>query len=172
MSAYLKGGPTAFFVEIHDPVAGYHYVLDAANNVAHRSVLEPPAVHSMGSPTVYDPALPPRDSRTTGEIEYLTEELGSAVIHGVSLEGKLTRISHPAGMNGDDHLIVRTEERWYSRELELLILFKSSSPSSGELVRAWVNFSRAEQDPGLFEIPPGYEIVDETGPFTITIKRP
>jgi len=34
------------------------------------------------------------------------------------------------------------------------------------------NFSTSEPDPGLFQVPPGYQIVEETGPFTIVIKRP
>ena len=34
------------------------------------------------------------------------------------------------------------------------------------------NLSTSEPDPGLFQVPPGYQIVEETGPFTIQIKRP
>jgi hypothetical protein len=31
------------------------------------------------------------------------------------------------------------------------------------------DFTAAEPDPTLFMIPAGYQIVDETGPFTITV---
>jgi hypothetical protein len=33
------------------------------------------------------------------------------------------------------------------------------------------DFSTEEPDPSLFQIPAGYQIVDETGQFTITIPR-
>src|SRR5207247_7747601 len=34
------------------------------------------------------------------------------------------------------------------------------------------NVNRAEPDATLFQVPPGYQVVDETGPFTIEIMRP
>jgi hypothetical protein len=54
----------------------------------------------------------------------------------------------------------------------LTILSKTVDPQSGESIRKFENFSRSEPDPALFQIPLGYRIVEETGPFTIEIKRP
>jgi hypothetical protein len=34
------------------------------------------------------------------------------------------------------------------------------------------NISRVEPDPGLFRVPPGYQVIEETGPYTIRISRP
>jgi hypothetical protein len=59
-----------------------------------------------------------------------------------------------------------------SLELRLTILSKTVDPRSGENIMRMDNLSTSEPDPGLFQVPPGYQIVEETGPFTIQIKRP
>jgi hypothetical protein len=66
---------------------------------------------------------------------------------------------------------VVTSEVWYSQDLELVVLWKDFDPRTGENIRRLAKLSRAEPEYSLFQPPPGYTIVDETGPFTITITR-
>jgi hypothetical protein len=164
--------------EITDPVAGYHYILDLTNRVAHRVALQPfphrspSAPPAAGRPSLASPPIPPGSSPGTRPLDYTNEALGTAVIDGITVEGRLTTTTHPVGSMGNDRPIVTTSEVWFSPELRLMVLAKNNDPRSGEHVTRWENLRRDEPDPGLFQIPPGYDVVDETGPFTITIKRP
>jgi hypothetical protein len=114
------------------------------------------------SPTTADPIRPVTTS----------ESLGAQTIDGVPVEGRRTTTTYPVGSQGNDRPIVVTSESWNSPELRLMILSKTVDPRSGENITRMENFSTSEPDPGLFQVPPGYRIVEETGPFTIEIKRP
>lgn len=186
-------------IEITDPVAGYRYVVDPYNQVAHQSKLPPPPVPpgirpmpsrgvapsgAQGAarggrapmpqgmparmPDMGMPASPADPSRPVST----SESLGVQTIDGVPVEGRRTTTTYPAGSQGNDRPIVVTSENWYSAELRLTVLLKTVDPRTGENIMRMDNFSRSEPDPGLFQIPPGYRIVEESGPFTIEIKRP
>jgi hypothetical protein len=62
-------------------------------------------------------------------------------------------------------------EVWIDPLTNVDVLRKSSNPSSDSTTTIQ-NYSNAEPDPALFQIPDGYQILDETGSFTITISRP
>jgi hypothetical protein len=71
---------------------------------------------------------------------------------------------------GNDRPISATTENWISLDLNAVVLSKTSDLGQGERIQALVNISQAEPDPALFQVPVGYQVIDETGPFTITIK--
>jgi hypothetical protein len=146
--------------EIHDPVAGCQYFLDAANRVAHRyMVLRANAAAGGGIKQPQAPAL-------------TTEPLGTQSIDGILAEGRRTTITHPAGLTGNDQPIVTVMETWNSLDLKVAVLAKTSDPRSGESTRALINIDRADPDPSLFLVPPDYAIVDETGALVITLPGP
>lgn len=172
------------FVEIVDPVSGSRYILDAYNHVAHRF----PPPEKSGEPVGYSQtvrAVPQAaTSAPTGQAvnppppqanrpENVTESLGNQVIEGVMVEGKKTTTTFPIGMMGNDRPLVRTSEFWYSSELKIEVLLKNSDPRMGESTMRLQNIDRSEPDPGLFRVPPDYQIVDETGDrVEIKITRP
>jgi hypothetical protein len=73
-------------------------------------------------------------------------------------------------MMGNDQPIVATTETWESPELDVTLLTRSVDPRSGENIRALTNISCKEPNPGIFQVPADYRIVDETGPFTMTLR--
>jgi hypothetical protein len=172
----------SLLVEISDPVVNCQYILDMVNHVAHRIFAPPPQfgqpgfrsglitgrTATQGSP----PAAidPPAEARPRPQVS--SESLGTRVIEGVLAEGRLTRITHPVGSMGNDQPIVTTNEVWMSRELRVMVLSKSTDPRSGEHITRLTDIDRSEPDPSLFQVPPGYTIVDETGRFTIKITIP
>ena len=91
------------------------------------------------------------------------------MIDGISAEGLRTTTTYPIGAMGNDHPIVTTRETWHSPDLNVMIFNKIVDPRSGESMQGLINISRAEPDPFLLEAPPDYQLVDETGSFTITI---
>ena len=96
-----------------------------------------------------------------------SEKLGSQVFDGILAEGQRQTMTIPAGSQGNDRDINVVTEIWTSPDLHMIIYRKSSDPRSGDSIMHFNNLSRNEPDPQLFLVPFDYQVVDETGPFTI-----
>ncbi|HEY9284335.1 MAG TPA: hypothetical protein VIP46_12845, partial [Pyrinomonadaceae bacterium] len=101
--------------------------------------------------------------------ESTKETLGKQSIEGVEAEGTRTTVTIPAGAIGNERAIQITSERWYSPELQLVVMTRHSDPRFGETTYRLTNISRAEPDRTLFEVPAGYTI-KEGGPFERRIE--
>jgi hypothetical protein len=86
------------------------------------------------------------------------EALGTQVIEGVQAEGTRITITIPAGQIGNERPIVTTNERWYSPELQTVVMTKNSDPRSGETTYRLTNLNRNEPDPALFQVPTDYTV--------------
>jgi hypothetical protein len=95
--------------------------------------------------------------------ESQTEQLGTRDFEGVSAEGQLTRTTIPAGAIGNERPIEITYEKWYSKDLEMVVYSKQSDPRFGEQTYRLTNIVRAEPDASLFTLPQGYKILSEPG---------
>jgi hypothetical protein len=99
------------------------------------------------------------------------KDLGADTIEGVSASGELHTWRTPAGLDGNDHEYTQTEETWYSTKLRLVLLEKSHSITTDTVVRL-THLSQEEPDHSLFEIPAGYQVIDEKEPVRITVTQP
>jgi hypothetical protein len=99
--------------------------------------------------------------------QMVTQQLQSQMIEGASARGKRTTTTWPEGSVGNDRPIVVVRDDWWSVELKVWVLAKTTDPRQGEHTLKLTNISRSEPDPSLFQPPPDYTIVDEKGPFTI-----
>lgn len=90
-----------------------------------------------------------------------TENLGTKTIEGVEVEGTRTTTTIPTGSMGNDHPIETVYERWYSKELGVTVLSRSTNPSFGEQTYRMINISRENPPLSLFAPPAGYTIVNE-----------
>src|SRR5437899_5104761 len=88
------------------------------------------------------------------------ESLGSQMIEGVRAEGTRTTITLPAGAMGNDLPILIVSERWYSPELQTVVMTKRNDPRMGETVYRLSNISRTEPSRSLFEAPSDYTVED------------
>jgi hypothetical protein len=86
------------------------------------------------------------------------EQLGTQMIEGVEAEGTRTTVTIPAGEIGNERAIEIVSERWYSPELQLVVMTKHSDPRSGETTYKLTNINRAEPAKSLFEVPPGFNV--------------
>ena len=86
------------------------------------------------------------------------EQLGKQMIEGVEAEGTRTTVTIPAGEIGNERAIEIVSERWYSPELQLVVMTKHSDPRSGETIYKLTNINRAEPMKSLFEVPPGFNV--------------
>ncbi|HEX6124765.1 MAG TPA: hypothetical protein VFZ23_05270 [Pyrinomonadaceae bacterium] len=106
---------------------------------------------------------------TASKWETRTEELGTQNIEGVDAEGTRTITTIPAGAIGNERPIEIVYEKWFSRELQLVVMSRHSDPRFGEQTYRLTNIVRSEPDPSLFTPPNGYRLVTEpSGSFTYT----
>ncbi len=86
------------------------------------------------------------------------ESLGKQMIEGVQAEGTRTTVTIPAGEIGNERPIEIVSERWYSPELQLVVMTRHNDPQSGEMTYKLTNINRVEPAKSLFEVPSDYTI--------------
>ena len=157
-------------VFINDPVAGVNYALNPADKTATKSAWAarggPPEARGMparrGDPGRQGPQAAgsrrPREGDAARNIK--TESLGRQTIEGVAADGTRIVQTIPAGQMGNEQAIQIVSERWYSPELETVVLSKHSDPRFGETVFRLVNISREAPPPSLFQPPADYKIAE------------
>jgi hypothetical protein len=155
-------------IKITDPVGQIKYTLDVRGKVAHRQMLLGTAASRSAAPVnpvkQAEAAAPATGLKAP---QHVFEKLEDQIIEGMLAEGTRTTTTWPEGSLGNDHPIVTVHENWKSRELKVVVLYKSMDPRFGENTEKLTNISRSEPDPSLFQPPPDYTIVDEKGSFTI-----
>jgi hypothetical protein len=183
---YLPSMEPMKTVLIYDPNAGVTYSLDPGSHIARKNPsmrLEQESVSSVRTQGAAAGVGPEQNlvfTRTTnGEVQgsvaggaikmriekdradVKEESLGTRTIEGVSAVGSRTTISLPAGQIGNERPIEIVEERWFSKELQTLIMTRRSDPRSGEVIYRLTNIDRTEPDRTLFEVPAGYTVKEE-----------
>lgn len=88
-----------------------------------------------------------------------SESLGKRNIEGVNSDGTRQVTTFEVGSIGNDRPIEVTYERWYSEELQTTMLTRRNDPRTGEEVSRLINVSRAEPASYLFQVPAGYQVI-------------
>lgn len=167
-------------VVISDPVAQVNYVL-GPDGVAHKfpfskganaagiSISTGPVVASQGTRAgqQFTTAIAVPGSmgeETSANLsakqpgDAVSEALGTQNVNGVTADGKRTTLTIPIGEIGNDSPLVITTERWYSQDLQALILSRQTDPRFGESSFQLTNIQRAEPPASLFQIPSDYTV--------------
>ena len=164
-SGQLFGALT--IVEILDPVAGLDWVLDPANQVAHRIALHVKSRPGSQALKPCDPGGPPTTENMPNGNVMTSQALGSQAINGIGACGNRNTITQKDGSPG------LTTETWFSREdIGSLLLIKDSNPQTGQNITQLVNVRFSEPDPGLFAPLVNYRVVDESTSFSFTGPAP
>ncbi|HKR61036.1 MAG TPA: hypothetical protein VJS64_15055, partial [Pyrinomonadaceae bacterium] len=71
-------------------------------------------------------------------------------------------ITIPAGEIGNERPLEIVSERWYSAELQAVVMTRHTDPRFGETTYKLTNISRTEPDHSLFEVPAGFTMKEET----------
>jgi hypothetical protein len=88
------------------------------------------------------------------------EPLGKQMIEGVNAEGTRNVTTIETGAVGNDRPIQTSSERWYSEELQTVVMTKRTDPRTGEETFRLMNVRRGEPGAYLFQVPAGYQLVD------------
>ena len=142
--------PSGTLVEIRDSVGRYQYVLDPARQIVHR-------VRLPGESTIPESNSDPR--------QYISDSLLDE-IKGVPV-GDGTLMCRTGGMMGtvfetgrlgnERHLDIQRESWVFDSPPFRHVRERSKAPK----------IQLGDPDSTLFEVPAGYRVVDESGPFTI-----
>jgi hypothetical protein len=95
---------------------------------------------------------PPADNRST------TTQLGTRQMEGVTVTGRRTTQTIPAGEIGNDRPILITDEVWESAALQVVVSLRHSDPRTGTLEYRLANVVLGEPPADLFTVPPGYTV--------------
>lgn len=169
-------------VTISDPEAGVSYMLDPQARTARKmttkrlAVSEGPDRTSQGEPN--GPLTLQVESRSTvalrgeGRIairarlvdpDAAAEPLGTQFIEGVLVEGTRTTMTIPVNQIGNDRPIEIVSERWYSPDLQVLVMSRQLDPRFGEMTYRLTNILRRDPPSTLFEVPADFEVIEAPG---------
>ena len=148
------GQATPHVTFVNDPVAGTRYILEADTKTA-RQMPPPPDKaefarkgHTGGGP----------GGEAAADKEVVTTSLGTQTIGGVTAEGTRYTRTIPAGQIGNVKAIVIVTERWYSADLQMVVMTKRTDPRSGETVFQMTSIARTEPAASLFQVPADYTV--------------
>jgi|SRR5579885_1791338 len=185
---WTASGDAPQTIFINDPVAGSSYILNPSDHTAHKMPLPSTAVRL---PILKNGPLPDMGMAITaggpngpgGQVflqsniqgaqafQPQTESLGTQTVAGVNAEGTRTTVTIPAGQIGNEQPISIVSERWYSPELQIVVMSKHIDPRMGTTTYQLSNLNRSEPAPSLFQVPPDYTVQDSPGPVRI-LKAP
>jgi hypothetical protein len=165
------------FISIIDPVGNYRYILDPAKKTARRFGIMPGsaegAVVVNGQPmsaslraqvetnAIQRTNIVVLPSAVSSSSTSKSESLGTRSFDGLEAEGTRMTTTIPAGTIGNERPIETVYEKWYSKDLQLIVYSKHSDPRFGEQIYRLDNIDRGEPDRSLFTPPADYKLVTE-----------
>jgi hypothetical protein len=96
------------------------------------------------------------------------EALGERDIDGVMAEGTRVTTTTPAGTAGNDRELRHVTEQWISPELQIRLEQTLDQPLLGKTTEVISELTRNEPDPSLFQVPPGYTVVEPKPAETVS----
>ena len=189
---FANDGAPSQTIHISDPVAAVSYVLDPRAQIARKMPpmrftfqfkTPPPEGAAVGpDPTgpyrieLHSDGVMDKKMAETGVAMGLLdknnanarkEPLGKQNIGGVEAEGIKVTVTIPAGEIGNEKPIEIVSERWYSPDLQIVVMTRHIDPRFGENIYRLANIDRTEPARSLFEVPAGYRIEEGPGPTPV-----
>ena len=177
-------GKPKLIIDIQDPVNQVHYFLDPSKKIAYKMPIPTSESGRSGFNVVMRtqrgqmqtqfpdaaPVLPPSESGKShfkammraqqGQMQ--TQSLGVEMMQGLEAQGTEETFTIPAKAIGNEKPIVSTTEKWYSPDLQTVVLMKRNDPRFGNTTFEFKNISRNEPPASLFQVPAGYTV--QNGP--------
>ncbi len=149
-------------VTINDPVTGQRYVLNPDNKTARQMPGHRPKSHGLNGHGPDGPAAGDAGRfGGPGGGAVTKEDLGTKTINGVQAEGVRVTRTISAGAIGNSKPINVVTERWYSPDLQMVVMVVHSDPMMGTVTTKLTNVTKGDPDASLFQVPSDYKV--ETG---------
>lgn len=107
-------------------------------------------------PFLKDPPLTPKEEPQDAKVE----SLGKQTFDGVTVEGTRTTIEIPVGQIGNEKPVLVVTEKWFSPELQMIVMSKHTDPFIGEVIFRLVNIKLGEPGADLFKVPADFKQVE------------
>jgi hypothetical protein len=180
---WTSAGDPPKTIFINDPVARINYILEPKTQTARKMgvpQLAPGQTFSRiatatgaGTPGVRVIENGGPNLERTELLKPKVESLGRQTIEGVEAEGTRTTITILAGQIGNERPIEIVSEKWYSPELQTIVMSKRTDPMAGETTYKLTNINRSEPSRALFEVPAGYTVKEGAGfNFNYRVRKP
>lgn len=169
----------AQIVTIVDPVAGVAYSLEPQTRTARKLPapgqglpVPPPPPHFEGA----GGGAPVVVGMIGGGVAHAagapkSEPLGKRTIEGVECDGTRLTTTIPAGQIGNDRPIETVMERWYSAQLQTVVMSVRKDPMMGETTFRLTNINRSEPPASLFQVPADYTVKEGPPEGGVRIMR-
>lgn len=146
----MAGAVKHNLVVITDPVAGTRSVLNPDNKTARQNPIRGP---KGGNP---DREAGPGPRGMGGPGEITKEQLGTKAVNGFQAEGVRVTRTIPAGAMGNEKPITVVTERWYSPDLQMVVLTTHTDPMMGTVTTKLASVTQGTPDASLFQVPSDY----------------
>jgi len=110
-------------------------------------------------------ALQPAGAFDNGQRFLTREALGDQTMEGIPVTGTRETITYAPGVIGNDQSVTSSREFWYSPDLKTNLAVARKDPREGTTDVHLTIYSRAEPDPAIFAIPPGFTVQDRRHPI-------
>ena len=141
----FHGSPPLIEAHIFDPRTRIKTLYDPLTHIARQRVLPvPPKTDELPNPWVE------------------VEDLGTTTLNGLKAKGTRRTLTFMDPSDDDEEALVVVQEDWYSEDLHINLLSRTSDPRSGVEMTALSGIRREEPPGNVFEVPAGYKIVDTT----------
>jgi hypothetical protein len=181
-------GQPSQLVMIDDPVAQVHWTLNPQTKTATkmqipniksgpfglvaRSGMGPgntffftAAAPASSSVSIMSAGPLSKENISSNEPNVVKTDLGTQKVEGVLAQGTRMARTFPAGGElGNELPLTITTETWYSPDLKVLVLSKSSDPRMGDTTYRLTNVQRSEPAANLFQVPEDYTVKDAPVP--------
>lgn len=149
VAGIVVAGKPLRIITIHDPDSRTTYVFDPDRRLTQIGTA------TGGAPPLPPPSAADNQRQTTDRVDAAEREesLGTRTIEGLACEGTRKTTTIPAGAIGNERPMTTVTERWFSHELQLLVLSRVSDPRFGETTYRLTKITRAEPLESLFEAP-------------------
>jgi hypothetical protein len=148
MPEFFHGSPPLIGVRLFDPATRTRTTYDPASHIARRQLV---------------PKQPTPASQPSGE-GVKVEDLGWDTMSGVRAHGTRRTYVVEKGIFAIRKAVEAQDEVWYSNDLRINILARHSDPRVGVETIGLSEIKRVEPPPSMFEVPPGYKIIDLGAP--------
>jgi hypothetical protein len=151
--------PPLMIIHIYDPETRMNLLLDPYTHVARQRTLPgPPNTVPPYNWAQLNATFTPADQNVQ------LEDLGTSVMQGMDVHGYRRSVTLTQKVSGTPQPIVVTDEYWYSQDLRINLMVKHTDPRTGVLTVTVTKLDRVEPSAEMFDVPPGYKVVDMTPP--------
>jgi hypothetical protein len=148
-------------IQIADPVGRTLYNC-FLHTMPHHCMLEKFAETPLAA---FHPAVGKSGPLPNGNGFRVHEGLGIRNFDGVDAVGTRDTTTYNEGVIGNDRSFSVTREFWFSERLGIDLKSDIANPLFGEEVFTVTDLNSAEPDPALFQLPAGFDVLDQRKPF-------